>query len=130
MFIRRAGCAEGISRMGTQLNSPLANLPCCLPNFLNTLSSGYAIFCGEEGGWGKQGAFRNAQLINRLFRLFGSILQWNISRSNRNCQILVLFSLSESSERTSDFHFFQPIFNTSFRLLGPFSVNAICLCKQ
>ena len=72
----------------------------------------------------------NAQVMNRLFRLFGSILQWNISRSNRNCQILVLFSLSETSEWTSVFHFFKPIFDTSFRLLGPFSVNAICLCKQ
>lgn len=130
MFIRRAGCAEGISRVGTQLNSPLANLPCCLPNFLNTVSLGYAIFCGEEGGWGKQGALWECAGDKSTFRLFGSILQWNISRSNRNCQILVLFSLSESSERTSVFHFFKPIFDTSFRLLGPFSVNAICLCKQ
>ena len=129
MFIRRAGCAEGISRVGTQLNSPLANLPCCLPN---TLSLGYAIFCGEEGGGGGANKVHcgNAQVINRLFRLFGSILQWNVSRSNRNCQILVLFSLLESSERTSVFHFFKPIFDTSFSLLGPFSVNTICLCKQ
>ena len=58
--------------MRTQLNSPLANLPCCLPNFLNTLSSGYAIFCGEEGGWGwgKQGALWECAGDKSTFQTF------------------------------------------------------------
>ena len=128
MFIRRAGCAEGISRLG--INSPLANLPFCLPNFLNTLSSGYAIFCGEEGGWGKQSALWERVSDKSTFQTVRIDITMEYFPEQQNCQILVLFSLSESSERTSVFHFFKPIFDTSFRLLGPFSVNAICLCKQ
>ena len=128
MFIRRAGCAEGISRLG--INSPLANLPFCLPNFLNTLSSGYAIFCGEEGGWSKQSALWERVSDKSTFQTVRIDITMEYFPEQQNCQILVLFSLSESSERTSVFHFFKPIFDTSFRLLGPFSVNAICLCKQ
>ena len=66
--------------------------------------------------FGKSSRKVNETRVSELF-------QWNISRSNRNFEKVVLFSLTEFSKRKFVFHLFKTITDTGFKPSLPFFGN-------